>query len=98
MPSDAWQSLGYGFRARLAARALEDEEFRRELIANPRTTIQREYRRATKKVLRLPKDLHIEVHQESTQSLHLVIPERVVATEKPDDMLIFWERILRPDS
>lgn len=96
MTADPRKALGHGFRSRLAARALEDEKFRRALIADPRKTIEREYRRVTKKTLRLPRDLHIEVHEEGAQEMHLVIPQRVVEAEESHDMLIFWERILRP--
>ena len=79
-----------GFRARLAARALEDENFRRELLANPRAVVERECG------VTLPGDLLIEVHQESSRVMHLVIPEGGLPEEQDHDLFAFWEQILRP--
>ena len=91
---DFFQSTN--FRARLAARALEDENFRRELLANPRDGVERECRLLLGKEVRLPADLRIEVHQEDSRVLHLVIPESVLPPEQDHDLLAFWERVLRP--
>ncbi len=85
-----------GFRARLAARALEDEDFRRELMANPRGVVERECRLLLGEDVRLPSDMRIEVHQENSRVMHLVIPEGVMPDEQDHDLLAFWERILRP--
>jgi len=84
------------FRARLAARALEDETFLRDLLANPRVTVERECSLLLGKPVRLPEDLRVEVHQESSRVLHLVIPEGVAPAEQDHDLLAFWERVLRP--
>jgi hypothetical protein len=46
--------------------------------------------------VRLPGDMRIEVHQESSRVMHLVIPEGVLPGEQDHDLLAFWERILRP--
>jgi len=89
-------SRSTNFRARLAARALEDEDFRRELLANPREVVERECRLLLGEDLRLPGDLRVEVHQESSRVMHLVIPESVLPAEQDNDLLAFWERILRP--
>ena len=78
------------FRAWLAARALEDENFRRELIENPRAVVERECG------VLLPEELRIEVHQESSRLMHLVIPEGVLPEEQDNDLFTFWEQILRP--
>ena len=83
-------SWSTGFRGQLAARALEDEDFRRELLANPRVLIERECG------VRLPEDMRIEVHQESAHVMHLVIPDGALPEEQDHDLLAFWERILRP--
>ena len=80
----------------MAARALEDEEFRRELLANPREVVERECGLLLGKGVRLPDDLRVEVHQESSRVMHLVIPECVLPDELDHDLLAFWERILRP--
>ena len=84
------------FRARLAARALEDENFRRELLENPRAVVERECGLLLGTAVRLPEDLRIEVHQESSRVMHLVIPEGVLPVEKDNDLFAFWEQILRP--
>jgi hypothetical protein len=86
------------FRARLAARALEDENFRRELLENPQAVVERECGLLLGAEVRLPEDLRIEVHQESSSSMHLVIPEGVLPEEQDNDLLAFWEQILRPGS
>jgi hypothetical protein len=85
-----------GFRTRLTARALEDDAFRRELLADPQATIERECSLLAGREVRLPDDLRVEVHQESSRVFHLVIPEALVRDENGNDMLVFWERILRP--
>ena len=84
------------FRAHIAARALEDATFRHELLANPRAVVERECSFLLGSDVRLPEDLEIEVHQESARVLHLLIPESIVANEEENDMLAFWEHILRP--
>ncbi len=84
------------FRTRLAARALEDEGFRRELLENPRAVVERECGLLLGTDVKLPEDLRIEVHQESSRVMHLVIPEGVLPEEQDHDLLAFWEQILRP--
>ena len=89
-------SQSTNFRARLAARAIEDEDFRRELFSNPRDVVERECRLLLGQEVRLPDDLLVEVHQESSRVMHLVIPAGVLPDEQDHDLLAFWERILRP--
>ncbi len=89
-------SQSKNFRARLAARALEDEDFRRELLENPRAVVERECGLLLGRDVRLPADLRIEVHQEDSRVMHLVIPEGVLPAEQDNDLLAFWEQILRP--
>jgi hypothetical protein len=89
-------SQSTNFRARLAARAIEDRDFRRELLSNPREVVERECRLLLGKEVRLPEDLLVEVHQESSRLMHLVIPQGVLPDEQDHDLLAFWERILRP--
>jgi hypothetical protein len=91
-----WLARG-GFRARLTARAVEDEAFRCELIANPQATIERELTRVAGEPVQLPGDLRIEVHQEEPGVFHFVVPAAaMLAREEDNDLLVFWERILRP--
>ena len=77
-------------RAAIAARALEDEEFRRSLLDDPRGAVVREFGIA------LPETLQVEVHEESETFFHLVLPEPIAGDVQENDMLVFWERILRP--
>jgi hypothetical protein len=46
--------------------------------------------------VKLPEDLRIEVHQESSGVMHLVIPEGGLPEEQDHDLFAFWEQILRP--
>ena len=86
-----------GFRARLAARALEDEAFRRQLTTHPRATIEAELSTILGRRVRLPGDVRLHVHRETTKVFHFVCPAAaIVAREEDNDLLLFWERILRP--
>ena len=52
----------------LADKAGEDEEFRNRLLADPRSVIQQEFD------LEIPADLNIQVHEDSAETAHLVLP------------------------
>jgi len=85
-----------GFRARIAARALEDETFRRQLATRPRAALEAELSAILGRRARLPGNLRIEVHQESSNEFHFVCPSAaVVPREEANDLLVFWEHILR---
>ena len=73
-----------GFRARLQARCLEDDEFHGRLVADPRAAIEEELSELDGRPVRLPGD-----------EFHFEAPAPLVA-EQENDMLIFWEHILRP--
>jgi hypothetical protein len=94
------QVLGQpGFRARLAARALEDEEFRRRLAARPRAAIESELSAILGRRVRLPRTIRLYVHRESPGVFHFVCPAASLAGPAEDnDLLIFWEHVLRPVS
>ena len=55
-------------REYLIAKASRDEHFRRALVADPVGTVNAEIGG------RLPEDLDVEVHEESHETLHLVLP------------------------
>ena len=55
-------------RERLAEKAAEDEEFRDRLLADPKAAIGDELGVA------LPESLSIVVHEESTATVHLILP------------------------
>lgn len=54
--------------AALIRRAQSDDAFRAELRRDPRGLVERELG------LMLPKNLHIQLHEETPQVLHLVLP------------------------
>jgi hypothetical protein len=88
-----------GFRARLAARSLEDDEFRRMLAAHPRAAIESELSMILGRRVRLPRSIQLKVHQESPGVFHFVCPGASLAGPAEDnDLLIFWEHVLRPVS
>lgn len=49
-------------------RALKSNDFRKSLLANPKSTLESEYG------VVLPEDIHISVHQEKPNHLHIVLP------------------------
>ena len=61
---------------RIIARAGEDGEFRAQLLADPRATIE-DLTGAT-----LPDDIDVQVHEESATSFHLVLPPDGRMTEE----------------
>jgi len=88
-----------GFRARVAARALEDEEFRRKLAASPKAAIESELGAILGRRVRLPRTVRLQVHRESADVFHFVCPAASLAGPAEDnDLLIFWEHVLRPVS
>jgi|SRR5579871_887988 len=65
-------------------KAWRDEKFRRSLLKNPKKAIEDEFS------VRVPSDMEIFVHEESEQSLHLIvpsIPSNFDAEELTDDEL-----------
>ena len=52
----------------LVDKAGEDEEFRNRLLADPKSAIQQELD------LELPASLSIQVHEDSAETAHLVLP------------------------
>ncbi|MBO9540562.1 NHLP leader peptide family RiPP precursor [bacterium] len=62
----------------MIARAWEDETFKAELMASPRTVLEKELG------FKLPDGLNIKVFDESDNSLYLVIPRNPHAEELSD--------------
>ena len=52
----------------LITRAWEDEAFKRELLANPKATIEKALGVA------FPEDIEIYVHEQTPTEVHLVLP------------------------
>lgn len=65
-----------GLEAEIIAKAWEDEQFRQELISNPKEAIAKTL--GTK----LPENQEVRVVQETPNNLYLVLPV------KPDDTLV----------
>lgn len=67
--STAQEQLTRGeFERQLIAKAWKDEHFCRELLSDPKATIEREFGFA------VPEDIRIHVHEETEDELHLVLP------------------------
>ena len=58
------------FRAHVAMKAAEDDEFRARLIADPRAALEAETG------IRMPDDYRLHVHEESATDAHLVLPPK----------------------
>ena len=55
--------------AKLIARAWQDDAFRQALVNDPKATIEREFG------TRIPEGVNVHVHEQSENSLHLVVPQ-----------------------
>ena len=61
----------------LAARALQDPDFRERLLKDPKAAIEQEIG------LRFPDGVHISVHEETLNQLHVVLPIDLFTAENP---------------
>lgn len=66
--------------AKIAAKAMEDEAFRAKLLSDPKSAI------AESTGLEFPAEVNIVVHEETDDTLHLVIPP-AIPDELTDDQL-----------
>lgn len=66
--------------AKIAARAMEDEDFRAKLLADPKAAV------AEATGLEFPAEVNIVVHEETADTLHMVIPP-AIPDELTDDQL-----------
>lgn len=69
--------------SQLIEKALKDDAFRKKLADDPKGAIESDAG------IKLPEDLQIEVHQETKNTLHMVLPyaPRAKAELKPEEML-----------
>lgn len=68
----------------IIVKAWRDEQFRQALLKNPKKAIEDEFR------VMVPDDMTISVHEESDNSLHLIVPSKptqIVADTLSDDEL-----------
>ena len=63
--------------ATIVTRAMNDEAFRAELVANPRAVLEKEIGRILGKKVELPKDFTVTVVEETVNSAAIVLPARV---------------------
>jgi hypothetical protein len=61
----------------LAARALQDPDFRERLLKDPKAAVEQEIG------LRFPDGVHISVHEEKLNHLHVVLPIDLFTAENP---------------
>ncbi|MCA9508263.1 MAG: NHLP leader peptide family RiPP precursor [Myxococcales bacterium] len=52
----------------IIVKAWRDENFRQQLLKDPKNAIEREFD------IKVPHDMNISVHEENEQSLHLIVP------------------------
>lgn len=76
---DAAQQARGSREAEISARVLRDDEFRDELLRNPVVTLQREYG------IGFPEGISVQVHEETDDVFHLVVPGRPSAPTKVSD-------------
>ena len=57
-------------QTQLLNKVVEDEAFRDKLVSDPRSTIEQEFD------LTIPDGVHLHVHEEDRQNVHLVLPPR----------------------
>ncbi|KUO78714.1 MAG: hypothetical protein APF81_20170 [Desulfosporosinus sp. BRH_c37] len=65
---------------KIAKRAIEKEEFRAALLSNPKKALENEFG------VIIPDNLQIKIHQETKNTLHLIVPE-LDTLELTDDQL-----------
>lgn len=62
-------------------RVLRDDKFRSALLDNPEETLRREFG------IGIPEGVRVEVHEETPEVIHLVVPGRIPADRIPDEVL-----------
>ena len=65
----------------LITRAWQNDDFRRDLLSNPKAAIERELN------VSLPAGLTVQVHEQSDNVLHLVLPPKPRGGELSDEQL-----------
>ena len=63
-------------RAALVAKATEDDEFRKALMADPKTVVKQEFD------IDVPDEIEIQVHEDSSNTAHLVLPNVSTLSEE----------------
>jgi hypothetical protein len=66
----------------IVSKAMQDEAFLQKLLRNPKTAIERELG------IRNPQDVAILVHQDTSTTLHLVLPAKVQKSKAQSEMLL----------
>ena len=60
---------------KLLAKAEEDTDFRRRLLASPRSALKEAFD------IEVPEDFNVEVHEEDARTAHLVLPASAELTD-----------------
>ena len=63
-------------RDHLIAKASTDEAFRKKLLSDPHTSIEAEFS------ITIPEGVSVQVHENSAQTVHLLLPPAVKLSEK----------------
>jgi hypothetical protein len=70
------------FENRLIQKAWEDENFKQELLTNPKETIERELSQLVSEGINIPANLNMTVLEETPNNLYLVLPENPNRTQE----------------
>lgn len=76
----SWQE----FQSELIAKAMKDESFRQELLANPKEVMEKEMGKV-KQGVKLPKTVEVKVIEQPANALYLVLP--TISDELTDEAL-----------
>ena len=75
MDSDTEMMTAAEMRERLIGKAIRDDEFRARLVADPKDAIEKEWD------VKMPDGFQLEVHEESANTSHLVLPPPAALSE-----------------
>jgi hypothetical protein len=64
---------------KIIVQAMKDDAFRQRLLNNPKMVLERELR------LSLPPGVDVQVHEETTATIHLVLPPLLGEPQEVDD-------------
>jgi hypothetical protein len=81
--ADQPENRGLQILQELAVRAQDDEELWKRLQAEPHTVLR-------EAGLEVPGDVRVEVHRNTDDVLHLVLPSEPQAVLDPDDVNLRW--------
>jgi hypothetical protein len=67
--------------AQIGTKAMKDKAYRKELLRDPKAVVEKELRTLEPGV-QLPESLHVKVHEQEPNTIHLVIPPLATQSEE----------------